>query len=203
MTPERASAVVARWVRFYTRDLPPSVGDRRVDEIQADLHDHIAHERAEGRADRHIALSLLSRMARGMPADVSWRRHLHHRRGDPMRNDLMKPLVAVLIAALGVAALALVLDSPALVLAAIVAIVGISVVTFAETVRTALAGNFLKPYVSILFGTLAVAALAITAIVWGESDDAPGLVLLGTVLMGTVVVGAFSLGIRTAQRNGR
>ena len=111
----------------------------------------------------------------------------------------MKPLVAVLLAALGIAALALVLDSPVLVLVAIAVIVGISVVTFAQTARTALAGNFLKPYIAILAGTLAVAALAITAIVWGESDDAPGLVLLGTVLIGTVIVGAFSLGIRTAQ----
>ena len=115
----------------------------------------------------------------------------------------MKPLVAVLVAALGIAALALVLDSPALVLLAITVIVGISVVTFAQTVRTALAGDFLRPYIAILAGTLAIAALAITAIVLGESDDAPGLVLLGTVLIGTVIVGAFSLGIRTAQRTRR
>jgi hypothetical protein len=194
MTPERTSRLVTGWVRLYTRDLPSTIAERRAGEIEADLHDHIAWERAAGTGDGRIAMSILSRMARGMLADVAWRRHLH-----PTQGDLMKPLVAVLVAAIGVAALALVLDSPALVLLAVIAIVGVSVVTFAQTVRTAMQGDFLKPYIAILAGTLAVAALAITAIVFGESDDAPGLVLLGTVLIGTVIVGAFSLGVRTAQ----
>ena len=198
MTPERTSRLVTGWVRLYTRDLPSAIAERRAGEIAADLHDHIAYERASGTADGRIAMSLLSRMARGMLADVAWRRHLH-----PTEGDLMKPLVAVLVAAIGVAALALVLDSTALVLIAVAAIVGVSVVTFAQTVREATQGNFLKPYIAILAGTLAVAALAITAIVFGESDDAPGLVLLGTVLLGTVIVGAFSLGIRTAQGSRR
>lgn len=203
MTPERVAGLVRRWVGFYTRELAPTVTHRRVEEIDADLHDHITHERAVGTADPRIAISLLSRMARGMPADLSWRRHLHPMQGDLMRDDLTKPLIAVLVAALGIAALALVLDSPALVLVAITVIVGISAVTFVHTVRTALAGDFLKPYIGILAGALATTALAIAAIVFGESDDAPGLVLLGTVLIGTVVVGAFSLGIRTAQRRAR
>lgn len=80
MTPERAVGLVARWVRFYTRRLPAEVAQRRVDEIGADLHDHIAHERAEGTSDRRIALSILSRMVRGLAADASWRaRHGAHR----------------------------------------------------------------------------------------------------------------------------
>ena len=37
MTPERMGELVARWVRFYTRDLPASVAQRRIDEIDADL----------------------------------------------------------------------------------------------------------------------------------------------------------------------
>jgi hypothetical protein len=73
MTPERIAALVARWVRFYTRDLPLPVAGRRVDEVDADLHDHIAHDRAIGSSDRRIALSILSRMLRGVSADVSWR----------------------------------------------------------------------------------------------------------------------------------
>ena len=48
MTPERMAGLVARWVRLYTRDLPAPVAQRRIDEIDADLHDHIAHERAAG-----------------------------------------------------------------------------------------------------------------------------------------------------------
>ena len=73
MTPERMAAVVARWVRFYTRGLPAPIAGRRVDEIDADVHDHIAHERTNGTSDRPIALSILSRMVRGVAADVSWR----------------------------------------------------------------------------------------------------------------------------------
>lgn len=73
MTPERAVRLVDRWVRFYTRELPTSVAQRRVEEIGADLHDHIDHERARGTSDRRIALSIVSRMARGLAADASWR----------------------------------------------------------------------------------------------------------------------------------
>jgi hypothetical protein len=73
MTPERMAQLVARWVRFYTRKLPTPIAERRVDEIDADLHDHIAHERARGTSDRRIALSILSRMIRGLAADASWR----------------------------------------------------------------------------------------------------------------------------------
>jgi hypothetical protein len=65
--------LVARWVRLYTRKLPTQVAERRVREIDADLHDHIAHERAHGTGDRRIALSVLSRMVRGLAADASWR----------------------------------------------------------------------------------------------------------------------------------
>src|SRR5829696_4169044 len=74
MTPERAAALVAGWVRFYTRNLPTAIAERRVDEIDADLHDHIEHERAHGTDDGRIALGIAARMVRGMAADVSWRR---------------------------------------------------------------------------------------------------------------------------------
>jgi hypothetical protein len=80
MTPERTAELVARWVRFYTRDLPTPVARRRIDEIDADLHDHIAHERAHGTSDGRIALSILSRLVRGLAADASWRgRHVAYR----------------------------------------------------------------------------------------------------------------------------
>jgi hypothetical protein len=75
MSPERAAELVARWVRLYTRDLPDEVAQRRVDEIDADLHDHITHESEHGTDDRRIALSVLSRMVRGLAGDASWREH--------------------------------------------------------------------------------------------------------------------------------
>jgi hypothetical protein len=77
MTPERMADLVARWVRFYTRNLPAPIAERRVDEIDSDLYDHIAHERTHGTTDWAIALSIASRMVRGLPADASWRDHVH------------------------------------------------------------------------------------------------------------------------------
>ena len=73
MTPERMARLVARWVRLYTGKLPTAVAQRRSEEIEADLHDHIAHERAHGTSDRRIALSIASRMVRGLAADAAWR----------------------------------------------------------------------------------------------------------------------------------
>ena len=73
MTPERVTALVAWWVRLYTRGLPAPVAERRVGEIEADLHDHVAHERLRGTRDRRVALAVLSRMVRGLAADASWR----------------------------------------------------------------------------------------------------------------------------------
>jgi peptidoglycan/LPS O-acetylase OafA/YrhL len=72
MTPEHATKLVARWVRLYTRDLPAPVAERRIGEIDADLHDHIAHERARGTSERRIAAGIVARMVRGLRADASW-----------------------------------------------------------------------------------------------------------------------------------
>ena len=121
MTPERMVGLVARWVRFYTRGLPVAAAQRRAEEIDADLHDHTAHERARGTSDRRIALSILSRMARGLAADASWRRRVRPRKGSPM-----KIVLAVLVAALGVAAVVLGEgdDSPGLQLLGVLFVVG-------------------------------------------------------------------------------
>ena len=73
MTPERMAELVARWVRFYTRRLSALVTQRRVDEIDADLHDHIAHERVNGISDPRIVRGIASRMVRGLGADIAWR----------------------------------------------------------------------------------------------------------------------------------
>ncbi len=127
MRPERMAALVALWVRFYTRDLPAPIAERRVAEVTADLHDHIAHERARGTSEPRIALSLLSRMARGLAADASWRRRVR----PPQKGIAMKPLIAilalaVLVTALGVAAIVLgeADDSPGLQLLGVLFVVG-------------------------------------------------------------------------------
>ncbi len=49
MSPERVAALVGRWVRLYKAGLPASVVQRRIEEIEADLHDHIANGGRTGR----------------------------------------------------------------------------------------------------------------------------------------------------------
>jgi hypothetical protein len=112
----------------------------------------------------------------------------------------MKPFVAALAIALGIAVIALVLDSPLLVLLSIAVIVGVTTGTFALSVRSAYRGGFVIPFVAIVAGALAVAGLGVFAIVFGDRGDAPGLVLLGIVVITSVIVGAFALGVRSAQR---
>ena len=87
MTPERMAALVARWVRFYTRNLPPRIARRRIGEIDADLHDHIEQERAGGTDDRRIALSIAARMVRGLAADAHRRRTIAR---SSTQKDVMK-----------------------------------------------------------------------------------------------------------------
>jgi len=102
MTPERMAALVAAWVRIYTRGLPAAIARRRVDELDADLHDHIAHERARGTGEGLIALSVLSRMVLGIAADAAWRRSVQPPQGHHMH--LFRTLIALVVAAIGVAA---------------------------------------------------------------------------------------------------
>jgi hypothetical protein len=190
--------LVDRWVRLYTRRLPEPIAERRAEEISADLYDHVAFERARGTADRAIALSVLSRMARGAPADVAWRRHVH-----PVKGDSMRPFVALLLAAIGIAVLAFILDSPILVLVSVGAIGVATLGWFVLSVQTAQQGDFVVPYVAILAGALAVAALGVSAVIVGDRDDAPGLVLVGVALITSVIVGALAFGMKTAQRSSR
>ena len=198
MTPERMAAVVARWARFYTRDLPAPLAERRVGEIDADLHDHIAHERADGSGERRIALGVASRMVRGLPADVAWRRR--HARSSTVE-VLMNTSKALARSAARVAVgVALILAVPFTAmqfsedvvwsLADFVgAAVFLTVIGVAIELAVRRAGN-----VGIAIG---LAALGILAALFGESDDAPGLVLMGLVLIAT----ACAMVVRTAQRS--
>lgn len=73
MSPETMARLVRRWTRLYTLGVPAGERERRREEIAADLHDQIEHDRAQGVADRRIAGALLARTLRGLAADVSWR----------------------------------------------------------------------------------------------------------------------------------
>jgi hypothetical protein len=199
MTPERAAWLVRRWVRFYTRDLPAPIAERRAGEIEADLHDHIAHERAGRIGDRRIARGIASRMVRGLAADAAWRRRQpraahHSTREDTMKNPLSRPAVRVALLVAFFTALPLVAMQftdevvwslgDFIGVAVVVAVIG---VTIEMAVRRS--GNL-----AIAIG---IAALGALAAVFGGADDAPGLVLLGLVM----IASAFAMGARLVLRS--
>ena len=193
MTPERMAELVARWVRLYTRNLPPPIARRRIDEIDADLHDHIAHERAHGTQDRRIALSIVARMVRGLAADAAWRGQMLARRST--RKDMMKRSKTVQRSAVRVAlATALILLLP-LVAMQVTDEVDWGVADFVIA-GALLGGTGLLLERNIAYRAAAIAVGA-AAIVLGEADDAPGLVLFGLLL----IAGTVALAVRTAQRS--
>ena len=112
----------------------------------------------------------------------------------------MKPLVGLLIAAVGVAALAFATDSVALLMVSIVALLVVIVGMFVLGLGNARRTGFALPFVVIVVGSLVLAAAGVTAIVIGERGDAPGLILLGIVLIVSVIVGAFAQGARTGKQ---
>jgi hypothetical protein len=192
MTPERAAALVAAWVRLYTRDVTADVAERRRAEIDADLHDHIAHDRAQGAPGWRIALSIVARMVRGLPADAAWRR-------TTTRKDLMKPIHRSVIRVALVTALVLLVPL---------------VTTLAGDGEGWSVADFVLGG-ALLLGTGALLELAVrnpraigfriaagligvAAMVLGEADDAPGLVLFGCVL----IAGTLAVSARTALRDG-
>jgi hypothetical protein len=199
MTPERMARVVRRWVRFYTHKLPPSVAERRISEIDADLHDHVAHDRARGIADRRIALSIAARLVRGAAADASWRKATLARSSS--RKEVMKgnpPYRSVVRVALATA---------------VVLVIPLVAMAFSDGVAWSLADFVFAGALVAVTGLLlelaarrprafgyraAAVAIGIAAIALGQVDDAPGLILFG----GLLITGTVALTIRTAQRRG-
>src|SRR5919109_2892900 len=198
MTPERMAALVARWVRFYSRDLPAPIARRRIDEIDADLHDHIAHERAHGTKDWRIALSIAARMVRGLAADASWR-------GQMIAHPSTRKAVTKMSKTAYRSAVRVALATAFILLLPLVAMQitdevnwGLADFVFAGAL---LGGTGLllelaarKPG-NIAYRAAAI-AIGLAAIVLGEADDAPGLVLFG----GLLILGTVTLAVRTAPR---
>jgi hypothetical protein len=173
MTPERAARLVAAWVRFYTRHLPPAAAQRRREEIDADLHDHIAHEREAGTGERRIALGIAGRMVRGMAADATAHR----------------PLIRVALATAIVLLVPLIVSapwSPADFVAAggLVAGTGLLLEAAARRPRR------------LAYRAVAI-AIGVAACLFGNADDAPGLVLFGCLL----IAGTVALAVHTALRS--
>ena len=61
------------WVERYTSTAPHPAGADRRAEVRADLHDQQAHARVHGLSERQVSLDVMSRVLRGMAADVAWR----------------------------------------------------------------------------------------------------------------------------------
>ena len=184
MTPEQVAGLVARWVRFYTRNLPAAIAQRRIGEIDADLHDHIAHERAHGTGEWRIALSIAARMVRGAAADLRWG-----------GSATTRPVVRI---ALVTGAILL------LPLFATLFTNGAAWGVFDFVIAGALLGGtglLLHALATRKRGSIALMALAaaigVAAVVLGEMDDAPGLVGFGFL----VIAGTVALAVRTAQRS--
>lgn len=199
MTPERMAELVARWVRFYTRNLPPPIAQRRIDEIDADLHDHIVHERAHGTRDRRIALSIAARMVRGLAADASWRRQtLAH---SSTRKEVTKMSKTPYRSAIRVAlATAFILLLPLVAMQFTDEVVWSLFDFVFAGVLLAATGLLLERAArkanSIAYPA-AAGAIGVVAIVLGEVDDAPGLVLFG----GLLIMGTVALTVRTVHRS--
>jgi hypothetical protein len=70
---DRAAALVAWWVATYTRHLPAEVAQRRRAEVASDLWEQRTDGDAAGTPAAAVALSILRRMATGIPADLHWR----------------------------------------------------------------------------------------------------------------------------------
>jgi hypothetical protein len=198
MTPERVARLVAVWVRLYTYRLPPAVARRRIEELDADLHDHIAHERAAGTPERRIAGSVAARMVRGVPADVSWRVRMttaHSTRKEART-------VSITRSALRVALLtAFVLLVPLVAMQLTDGVVW-SVADFVLA-GVLLAGTgalyelALRRPGSLVYRAIAT-VIGVAAVVAGEADDAPGLVGFGCL----VILGTIALAVRPSRRTG-
>lgn len=69
---DHGAAAVRGWVGLYTRGLPAELRDRRCEEVEADLADETLDAELFGSTGA-LTTARLSRLVRGIPADVSWR----------------------------------------------------------------------------------------------------------------------------------
>lgn len=205
MKPERMAEYVAHWVRHYTRELPAPVAQRRIAEVEADLHDHIAHERESGLSDQRIVLGIASRMVRGLVADVAWRARcatLADQTSTKEQKVARKSRTVYRSAVQVALGVAVVLALP-LVAMLITDDVDWTVADFVVAgVLLAAIGVVLELAVRRVANRAAAASVAVFGLVvavFGNADDAPGLVLLGIVL----IASGCALGVRTGRTDSR
>lgn len=197
MRPELVAELVSRWVRLYTGGVNAPLARRRIEEVDADLHDHIAHERAAGTGDRRIALSIAVRMLRGVVADVSWRWTVARAARTSEANQPRSAVRSIVRVALVTVFVLLV----PLVGMQISGEVNWSALDFAFAGALLTGSGLLLELAARKPGNVAyragAAAIGVAAVALGELDDAPGLVLFGFLL----IAGTAALTIRRRQRS--
>lgn len=181
------AALVARWVRLYSSGLPASVRHRRIEELDADLHDHIAHERSLGSGNVRVALGIASRMMRGAVADMAWRGHETRAARTRSAKEESKETLAVGKSAIRVTVVVLTVLAIPLIGMALSDEVAWSVADFifAGVLLSIVGASFelaIRCSGNVLIGGV-VAGVGVAAAVFGEVDDAPGLLLLGALLI--------------------
>jgi hypothetical protein len=189
MTAERMASLARWWARLYTHNLPAADANRRTAELDADLHDHVAHERARGTGDRSLALAIAGRLVRGMPADVAWRAHTIARTTATKEKQMTRPLhrsaariALVTLLVLLVPFVWMQFSDDAAWSGADFVLAGALLVGTGVVLELA-ARHARSPVFRVLAIVIALAAMAL-----GEADDAPGLVLFGLVVIASTVV---------------
>ncbi|WP_127792563.1 hypothetical protein [Agromyces sp. LHK192] len=167
---ERAARATLRWSLRYTDGLDPLVASDRRQEILSDLHEHAAWANETGISSRTAARSIRSRMLRGIPADIGWRRAQLTGRESPARSNLF-PIEGLMLAAV-----------------ALVGVVQIAVGGFVafRQVRALLIGDIgwvpTSAAFTIALGAIAVAATAVLAHRRWRAWGAPVLALTGFLI---------------------
>lgn len=88
-TPSVADALVRLWVRGYTSGLPAEIRAERLREIDSDLWEHTADACASNLSPASAALQTLSRLVRGVAADLDWRTTARQRSSASHLGDTM------------------------------------------------------------------------------------------------------------------
>jgi hypothetical protein len=99
---DRMAGIVRVWVRCYTLGLSADIALARKETIEADLWDELQEAEQLGVAGS-VGRQRMSRLFRGIPADVSWR--LEQRIGNAPRSDQMRISKVELVLLVGAIAL--------------------------------------------------------------------------------------------------
>ena len=100
MSAQLSDRLTRRWVRAYTRPLPPEARDGRRAEVDSDLWEHRDETRERGLNRTLTSLEVTARLLAGVPADLAWR-HSHlraardARRSTRIERNLMTETIAL------------------------------------------------------------------------------------------------------------